>query len=79
MELSRIQLRWIPSRQMISDGLTKLMPVGSADISYMFSTYVGAGGFVRLAVGSVDLQRGGTSVTTSVGGFQSGGGLRVRF
>jgi len=51
----------------------------SADISYMFSTYVGAGGFVRLAVGSVDLQRGGTSVTTSVGGFQSGGGLRVRF
>ena len=50
-----------------------------ADVSYMFSTYVGAGGFVRFAVGSVDLPRGGTSVTTSVGGFQSGGGLRVRF
>lgn len=50
-----------------------------ADVSYMFSTYIGAGGFVRFAVGSVDLPRSGTSVTTSVGGFQSGGGLRVRF
>ena len=50
-----------------------------ADISYMFSSFVGAGGFVRFAVGSVDLPRGDTSVTASVGGFQSGGGLRVRF
>ena len=50
-----------------------------ADISYMISTYVGVGGFVRFAGGSVDLPKGDTSVTTNVGGFQSGGGVRFRF
>ena len=50
-----------------------------ADISYMVHTYVGVGGFVRFTGGSVDLPKGDTAVTTNVGGFQTGGGVRFRF
>ena len=50
------------------------------DVTYMFSDYVGAGFLARFAGGSVDLPAvtAGT-VSLSVGGLQTGGGLRVRF
>ena len=50
-----------------------------ADVTYMWTTYVGLGGFARFAAGSVDVPSGGGESSVQVGGFQSGGGLRFRF
>ena len=50
-----------------------------ADVTYMFTEQLGAGGFFRFAGGSVDLPVGSTTVAVDVGGVQVGGGLRVRF
>jgi hypothetical protein len=50
-----------------------------ADFSYFFSTNIGAGGFVRYAGASASIPVGTSSVSLKVGGFQAGGGLRVRF
>ena len=49
------------------------------DLSYMVHPYIGLGGFVRFTGGSVDLPKGDTTVSTSIGGFQGGGGVRFRF
>ena len=45
----------------------------------MWTTYIGLGGFVRFAAGSVDVPSGGGESSVQVGGFQSGGGIRLRF
>ena len=49
------------------------------DVSYMLSPRLGLGGFVRFARGTATLPSGDTSVSVTVGGFQMGGGVRVRF
>jgi hypothetical protein len=49
------------------------------DITRMATTYVGFGLFVRFTVGSVDLPASRGSTSVRVGGFQTGGGVRVRF
>lgn len=53
-----------------------------ADVSYYFTKMVGAGVYFRHAATSIDLPAplaGGNAVTLDVGGFQVGGGLRIRF
>jgi hypothetical protein len=52
-----------------------------ADASYFFSRIVGVGGFVRYGNGtvSVDEPMSEQRQDIKVGGFQSGGGLRLRF
>ena len=50
-----------------------------ADFSYMWTTHAGIGGFVRFAGGSVEVPFADGMISLSVGGFQSGGGLRLRF
>jgi hypothetical protein len=51
-----------------------------ADITYMATTNVGGGFFLRYSAASVDLERGPLGTfSLDVGGFQAGGGLRVRF
>jgi hypothetical protein len=55
---------------------------GGADVSWFFSRFVGVGGFARYARGSVSLDPEPLSEEqhdVTVGGFQSGGGLRFRF
>jgi hypothetical protein len=53
---------------------------GGADASVMFSRVVGVGAFLRLSRGSVELEgRTGEAFDVKFGGFQSGGGLRLRF
>lgn len=47
------------------------------DVTYMINPRFGVGGLARYTVGSVTLE--GTSESLTVGGFQIGGGLRVRF
>ncbi|MGE5246412.1 MAG: hypothetical protein ACM3SQ_19480 [Betaproteobacteria bacterium] len=47
-----------------------------AEISYMLTSRYGAGFYMRYAGGSVDLP---TAKGVKVGGFQVGGGIRVRF
>ena len=47
------------------------------DVAYMITPRFGVGGLARFTRGSVDLE--GASDSLSVGGFQIGGGLRVRF
>jgi len=49
------------------------------DWSYMVTSRVGAGLFLRYAKASVTFEGGGQSADTDVGGFQVGAGLRVRF
>ncbi len=49
------------------------------DVSYMVTSRVGAGLFLRYAQASVTFEGGGQSANTDVGGFQVGAGLRVRF
>ena len=49
------------------------------DVTYMLTTYVGLGGSARFAGGSVDVPAEDGEYSLSVGGFQSGGGLRFRF
>lgn len=48
-----------------------------ADFTYLFTPRIGAGVLLRYTWGSADLEGGTESLT--VGGFQFGGGLRVRF
>ena len=50
-----------------------------ADVTYMFTERWGGGFFVRYAGGSVDVPVEGGTASLDVGGFQTGGGLRVRF
>jgi hypothetical protein len=55
-----------------------------ADVSYYFTERFGAGGFLRWAGGSTDIEVLDASnlrqeVKTDVGGFQAGFGARVRF
>jgi hypothetical protein len=45
------------------------------DVRYMFTTNIGAGGFLRVTGASGNLQ--GTNL--EVGGFQVGGGIRIRY
>jgi hypothetical protein len=49
-----------------------------ADFSYMVTPQLGGGVFVRYSSASAELSAGGLTVKTDVGGFQIGGGLRVR-
>ena len=50
-----------------------------ADVTYMVTTAVGLGGFVRFAAGSVDVPIAGDTASLDVGGVQTGGGIRIRF
>jgi hypothetical protein len=47
-----------------------------ADLSYMLNPRYGVGGFIRYVGGSVDLP---SAADVKVGGFQIGGGARLRF
>ena len=51
----------------------------AVDIAYMLSPNVGVGGFVRFAQGSATLSIGDSDVSVTVGGLQTGGGIRLRF
>jgi opacity protein-like surface antigen len=51
-----------------------------ADLTYRFANNVGVGAMVRYAAATVGLTpEGGSSLDVKVGGFQLGGGLRLRF
>ena len=51
-----------------------------ADVTYMFTESVGAGGVIRYSGASADLEAaGGRIIPLDLGGFQIGGGIRVRF
>lgn len=51
-----------------------------ADLSYLFTDRLGAGFFARYSEASISMPAGeGNSRDVKVGGFQVGGGLRVRF
>ncbi len=51
-----------------------------ADISYYFSNTVGVGGLIRFSRATADIPvTGQPSVGVSAGGFQIGGGVRIRF
>ena len=56
-------------------GTAKGFHVG-ADLSYMLNPRYGVGGFIRYVGGSVDLP---SAPDLKVGGFQVGGGARLRF
>jgi hypothetical protein len=50
------------------------------DLTYRFANSVGIGAMARYAAGTVTLApAGGTPFDVNVGGFQFGGGLRIRF
>lgn len=71
-----------PSATLASTSVTKVdkTTVGShfgVDVNYMITPRWGAGVLARYAWGSADLEEATDSLT--VGGFQFGGGLRVRF
>ena len=51
-----------------------------ADLTYRFANNVGIGALVRYAAATVSLEpEGGEPSDVKVGGFQIGGGLRIRF
>jgi opacity protein-like surface antigen len=51
-----------------------------ADLTYRFANNVGVGAMVRYAAATVGLTpEGGSALDVKVGGFQVGGGLRLRF
>ena len=51
-----------------------------AEVTYMFSSVFGLGGFVRFSNGSIDVPSSDTeTLTVTVGGVQTGGGIRLRF
>jgi hypothetical protein len=50
-----------------------------ADGTYMFTSRLGAGGFLRYTGGSADLEAPTGNVEVDLGGFQIGAGLRLRF
>ncbi|HZB25950.1 MAG TPA: hypothetical protein VE379_07450, partial [Vicinamibacterales bacterium] len=47
------------------------------DATYLVTPRIGAGVLVRYSVGSADLE--GATDSLTVGGFQIGGGVRLRF
>lgn len=50
------------------------------DVAYMVTPIFGVGGFVRFSNGSLDLPTSGEeTVSVTVGGVQTGGGIRLRF
>ena len=49
------------------------------DVSVFFSRVFGVGGFVRVSRGTVELSDFSGTVDIKAGGFQTGGGLRLRF
>ena len=66
----------------VSSGEFKKNGVGvhaGVDFRYMFTRWLGIGGFVRYSKASVDLVSAEGNRPLDVGGVQSGGGLRVRF
>jgi hypothetical protein len=51
-----------------------------ADMTYRFANNFGIGAIVRYAAATVSLEpEGGDTADVKVGGFQFGGGLRIRF
>ena len=50
-----------------------------ADVTYMFTSAVGLGGFVRFSSGSIDVPAEAGTISVTVGGVQTGGGIRLRF
>lgn len=50
-----------------------------ADVTYMFTEIVGAGGFFRYAAGSVEFATSTGFQSIDAGGAQVGGGVRLRF
>jgi hypothetical protein len=71
-----------PSATLASTSVTKVdkTTVGihfGVDVNYMITPRWGAGVLARYAWGSADLE--GATDSLTVGGFQIGGGLRVRF
>ena len=51
-----------------------------ADVGFFFTSTVGIGALVRFSRASVDLMsEGDRTVSIETGGFQAGGGLRLRF
>jgi hypothetical protein len=51
-----------------------------ADVSYFFTRRIGVGGIAQYATATVEMPSGGTgTVDVKAGGFQVGGGLRLRF
>jgi hypothetical protein len=54
---------------------------GGADVTYRFMKNLGVGGFVRYAKATFEVAavEGGTKVSIPMGGFQAGGGVRIRF
>lgn len=50
-----------------------------ADITYLFTDQIGAGFFLRYAGGSADVALSAGTVSLDIGGFQVGGGIRLRF
>jgi len=55
--------------------------VGAIDLGYSITDNIGAGLLLRYAGGSVEFteQLGGRTITVDAGGFQVGGGVRLRF
>jgi hypothetical protein len=49
------------------------------DVSVFFSRVVGVGGFVRVSRGTVELTDFSGAYDVKAGGFQAGGGLRLKF
>ena len=50
-----------------------------ADVRWMFTPAIGAGGFVRFTRGQVDLETGERTITVDAGGAQAGAGVRFVF
>jgi hypothetical protein len=67
----------------VSQTTTKGSQIGfnvGADLTYRFANNVGIGAILRYAAATVTLEPdGGESSDVKVGGFQFGGGLRIRF
>lgn len=52
---------------------------GGADVGVFFNRHVGVGGFARFSRGSVELADFSGVYEVAAGGFQTGGGLRLKF
>ena len=52
---------------------------GGGDVAYFFNRIIGVGGFARFSRGNVELADFSGAYQVKAGGFQSGGGLRLRF
>ena len=67
----------ITSLPLVSEDKTTVGIHFGIDVTYMINPRFGVGGIARYSWGSADLP--GTDDSVTVGGFQIGGGLRVRF